>query len=88
MLKVFPKYTFDYGFIMSICLGLKKEIGIMSPDEMKMLFYVLHTNRNEPKRYSNSVTANIQTLILTKVLEKCEKKLILQQQSKQVHLPI
>lgn len=60
----------------------------MSSDELKMLFYVLHTNRNEAKRYNNSVIANIQTIILTKILEKCEKKLVSQQQSKHVHLPI
>lgn len=47
MLKIFPKYTFDYSFILSICLALKKEIDIMSIDELKSLYYVLYTNSNE-----------------------------------------
>jgi hypothetical protein len=51
MLKAFPHYRFDYDFILSTCLALKKELLIMNNEELQKLFFVLFTNQSSPIRY-------------------------------------
>ena len=74
MLKIWPFYRFNYDFISSICLALKRELPIMNDDELKSLFRISATNYNVSDRYDGDILLNLQNSILNKVLEKWEKR--------------
>jgi hypothetical protein len=87
MLTIFPIHRFDYGFILSICLGIKKQLHLLDDAGLKNLYALLATRQGEEIRYNNNVLVEIQTLVLAKMINKAEEKLSAAQKTSQ-GLPI